>query len=170
MSDLLVNRVAKSGLITLNLEDFYPQEEFVNFDLKDYLFMEMILKEKDFRAALKEYDWDQLEGKILLITNSSDAIVPMWSYMLIASYAAGIVKDSFVGTQKEYLAHYYAQFINSMSVKEYQEKMLVIKGCSNKPVPEEAYQALTKKLVPVAKSIMFGEPCSTVPIYKMKKK
>lgn len=162
----LVNRVAQSGLITVNLEQFFPENEIISFDLKDYLFKEMILKEKDFRTALKEIDWMKFQDSILIIYCSNNAIIPIWAYMLIASYAEPFCKDIFVGTKKEYLNHYYKTKIDALSMETYIDQKIVIKGCSGKPVPEGAYQYLTSRLRPFAKSIMFGEPCSTVPIYK----
>lgn len=162
----LVNRVAQSGLITLNLEEHFPSAEMVDFDLKDYLFMELILKEKDFRAALKEHDWTQYEGKVLLVFCSTDAIIPVWAYMLVATYAQPYATAIYQGTQEEYLKQYYEQVVSTFPVNEYEDKRIVIKGCSDKPVPPAAYLALTRALRPFAKSIMYGEPCSTVPIYK----
>lgn len=165
----IVNRVASSGLITLNLEKYYPQAAIVPFDVKEYLFMEMILKEKDFRAALKAHDWTQYEGKILTVFCSADAIIPVWAYMLVATYAEPIAADVFQGTQEEYLKVHYREVLNSLNYEEYTDQRIVIKGCSNKPVPPAAYAALTKNLRPYVKSIMYGEPCSTVPIYKKPK-
>ena len=162
----LVNRVANSGLITLNLEDYYPKQEIATFDLKGFLFMEMILKEKDFRAALKEHDWAQYEGKILTVLCSVDAIIPVWAYMLVATYAEPFATDIFQGTQEEYLKAVYRNVLKDMDFSPYEAKRIVIKGCSNKPVPPAAYLALTTKLRPYAQSIMYGEPCSTVPIFK----
>lgn len=166
----LVNRVAASGLITINLEDFYPAEELIIFDIKDYLFMELILKEKDFRAALKEQDWSQYEGKRLLVYCSTDAIIPVWAYMLVATYAAPFATDIFQGDQEAYLKTYYTQTIAKIDPTQYEQQRIVVKGCSDKPVPPAAYLALTQKLRPFAKSIMYGEPCSTVPIFKQPKK
>lgn len=162
----LVNRVAASGLITINLESYYPTQEIAHFDLKDYLFMELILKEKDFRAALKEHDWDQYEGKILLVYCSADAIIPVWAYMLVAAKAGGITHEVFQGSQDDYLRQHFQRTIDAFELADYQDKRLVIKGCSDKPVPASAYLAVTDRLKPVAKSIMYGEPCSTVPVYK----
>ncbi len=169
MSNILVNRVAKSGIVTLNLEEYYPDTEFIIFDIKDYLFKEFILKEKDFRQALNEYDWSGCDAKTLLIYCSNDAIVPIWAYMLVASHAEAYAKESYVGDQEMYLNHYYQVKINSLDISEYTDKRIVIKGCSNKPVPSGAYQELTRRLKPIALSIMFGEPCSMVPIYKKPK-
>lgn len=162
----LVNRVAASGLITIKLEEYYPTADFATFDLKDYLFMELILKEKDFRAALKEHDWSQYEGKILLVYCSADAIIPVWAYMLVAANAGGIANEVFQGTQESYLQQHFQREVDGLNAEDYADKRLVIKGCSEKPVPASAYLAVTAKLKPVAKSIMYGEPCSTVPVYK----
>lgn len=162
----LVNRVANSGLITLNLEDYYPKQEIATFDLKGFLFMEMILKEKDFRAALKEHNWTQYEGKILTVLCSADAIIPVWAYMLVATYAEPFATDIFQGTTEEYLKAVYRGVLKDMDFSQYEGKRIVIKGCSNEPVPPAAYLALTTKLRPFAQSIMYGEPCSTVPIFK----
>ena len=147
MDKPLVNRVANSGIITINLEDHYPQQEIVVFDLKDYLFKELILKEKDFRSALKEFDWEQLDGKILLVHCSSDAIIPVWAYMLVASHASPNATEIFQGTQKEYLKNHYNSVISELDVQQFENQRIVIKGCSNKPVPPSAYADLTLSLI-----------------------
>ena len=165
----LVNRVAASGLITLNLEDFFPEGEIAVFDLKAYLFMELILKEKDFRKALKALDWSQYTDKHLLITCSADAIIPIWAYMLVTVYAAPIAKSVFQGTKEEFYKQSFIKTLYQLDISQYKNQLLVIKGCSDKPVPTAAYVELTRLLQPVAKSIMFGEPCSTVPLYKKPK-
>ncbi len=170
MSDLLVNRVANSGLITLNLEEYYPKHTFAQIDLKDYLFMELILKEKDFRKALKEIDWTRYQDKILLVDCSADAIIPTWAYMLIAAYAAPYVYDYWQGNQTGYLKHHYKKEIQQIDISDFEGKRIVIKGCSNLEVPASAYLELTSRLQPSAQSIMFGEPCSTVPIFKRPRK
>lgn len=162
----LVNRVANSGIEVINLEEYYPQEEFVDFDLKPYLFKELIIKEKDFRSALKELDWSTYQDKVVCVFSSADAIIPVWAYMLVSSYLSDIAKVSYQGTQTDYLSHHYVNTIGALNVSSYQEKRVVIKGCSNKPVPPIAYATLTGKLKPFAQSIMYGEPCSTVPIFK----
>lgn len=164
----LVNRVAESGLITLNLEDDYPKSPFVVFDIKEYLFKELLLKEKDFRNDLKAIDWSQYQNKIVLITCTSDAIIPLWAYMLISAYVEPYASDIFEGTQEEYLKYHYKNVISQMNTDDFNDQRIVIKGCGKKQVPASAYADLTKKLRPLAKSIMFGEPCSTVPIYKKK--
>lgn len=166
----LVNRVAESGLITLNLEDFFPKEAIAVFDIKNYLFMELILKEKDFREACKDHDWAQYEGKHLVIDCTADAIIPVWAYMLVAAYAAPFAKDIFQGDVDNFYKTYYAQKLANFDASQYEGKRVVIKGCSDKPVPPAAYVNLTHKLQPFAQSIMYGEPCSTVPIFKRPRK
>lgn len=165
----LVNRVATSGLITINLEEFFPKAEVAHFDLKDYLFMELILKEKDFREALAEHDWVQYQGKILLVYCTADAIIPMWSYMLVAAYAAPYAIDIFQGNADAYYQSAFQQAIARINPEHYAQQRIVIKGCSDKPVPASAYLDITRRLQPFVKSIMYGEPCSTVPIYKQAK-
>jgi len=166
----LVNRIANSGIKVLNLEEYYPIASTVEFDLKPYLFKELILKEKDFRTALKELDWTQYADKIVLVFNSNDAIIPVWAYMLVSSYLEGVAKEIFQGSKTEHLKYHYGQVINNLDASEYAESRVVIKGCSNKPVPPSAYAAVTAKLKPFAQSIMYGEPCSTVPIFKRPRK
>jgi hypothetical protein len=170
MEEQLVNRVANSGLITLNLEEFFPQGEVINFDLKDYLFKELILKEKDFRTALKEHDWSQYEGKILLVYCSTDAIIPVWAYMLVTAYATPHAADIFQGDAEAYYKAAFAKALADLDASQYDQQRIVIKGCSDKPVPAAAYMELTRKLQPYAQSIMYGEPCSTVPIFKRPRK
>lgn len=166
----LVNRVANSGLITLNLEDYFPAAPVVIFDLKDYLFMELILKEKDFREALKSHDWTQYAGKHVVVTCSTDAIIPVWAYMLVSVYAQPVAASVFQGTIEEFYKMAFLQALATVDGSDYTDKRIVIKGCSNKPVPPSAYVELTNKLRPYAKTIMYGEPCSTVPIYKQPRK
>lgn len=162
----LVNRVAASGLITLKLEEYFPKEELALFDLKDFLFMGLILKEKDFREALKDHDWTQYEGKNLAVFCSADAIIPVWAYMLVTTYAAPHAKDVFQGTADEFYKYAFQKALDALDVSQYEDQRIVIKGCSDKPVPPSAYVELTRKLQPYARSIMYGEPCSTVPIFK----
>lgn len=167
---VLVNKVAESGLITINLENYFPQQSFAVFDLKDYLFHGLILKEKEFRDALKSLDWTRYEQKLVLITCSTDAIIPLWAYMLIESYLHGIAADTYQGSEEEYLRMYYRNVLSQIDVAKYIDQRIVIKGCSNKPVPAYAYGYITQLLKPYAQSIMFGEPCSTVPIFKRPRK
>lgn len=165
----LVNRVAQSGLVTIDLEELYPAGEIVSFDLKDYLFMGLILKEKDFREALKALDWSQYQGKNLAVFCSADAIIPMWAYMLVATYAAPYAEDIAQSTPGQFAETAFLKRLATLNISDYEGKRLVIKGCSDKPVPPSAYLEITRRLQPVALSIMFGEPCSTVPVYKKAK-
>ncbi len=169
VENTLVNRVAKSGLVTLRLEEFFPKEEMAVFDLKDYLFMGLILKEKDFREALANHDWAQYEGKNLAVFCSADAIIPTWAYMLVTVYAEPFAKDVFQGTKDEFYKHIFQKALDAVDAEQYAGQRIVVKGCSDHPVPASAYVELTRKLRPHAQSIMFGEPCSTVPIYKKPK-
>jgi hypothetical protein len=162
----LVNRVAASGLITIDLTDYLPKTEVAVFDLKDYLFRELILKEKDFREAVKAHDWTAYEGKTLLVYCSSDAIIPMWAYMLVATHAAPYAATVFQGDREAYAHHYLYQQLAGLDLDSFTDQRIVIKGCGDEAVPAGAYLEITRLLQPVAKSIMYGEPCSTVPIYK----
>ncbi|HVZ25812.1 MAG TPA: DUF2480 family protein [Sediminibacterium sp.] len=168
MSEILVNKVAASGLVTLDLAEFYPKEEIVLFDLKDFLFMGLILKEKDFRTALQELDWTGYQDKIVAITCSTDAIIPVWAYMLVAAYLQPRVKALGIGTEEQVRKEQLCNAIRDMDTAAFQDQRVVIKGCGELPIGEDAYLAITAKLLPVVKSIMYGEPCSTVPIYKRK--
>jgi len=162
----LVNRVANSGLVTINLEDFFPKGKVMIFDLKDYLYMELILKEKDFRAALKEHDWTKYEGVNLLVICSTDAIIPVWAYMLVAGHAEPFANEIFQGDEETFYKVAFEKALMNFDGAEHEGGRVIIKGCSNKPVPPAAYVMLTKKLRPFAQAIMYGEPCSTVPIFK----
>ncbi|MCH5599983.1 DUF2480 family protein [Niabella ginsengisoli] len=169
MEEVIRNKVAESGIITLNLEDFYPKEEIVIFDIKDYLFMEMILKEKDFREALKQHDWQQYTGKNVGITCTADAIVPLWAYMLITTYLQPIANYVAAGDVDELKKRILLKNINAININEYIDKRVVIKGCGDISIGEFAYAEITRVLLPVVKSLMYGEPCSTVPVYKKDK-
>ncbi len=162
----LVNRVATSGLVTIDLEEFYPAGEIVAFDLKNYLFMELILKEKDFREALKNHDWAQYTGKNLAVYCSADAIIPMWAYMLVAVHAAPYATDIAQCPPEAFAETAFLKKLATLDLSGYEGKRLVVKGCSDQPVPPAAYLDLTRRLQPIALSILFGEPCSTVPVYK----
>ncbi|HRO08097.1 MAG TPA: DUF2480 family protein [Saprospiraceae bacterium] len=165
----LVNRVAASGLITLNLEDYFPTSEIATFDIKDYLFHGLILREKDFRDALKQLDWSVYKDKIVLVNCSTDAVIPLWAYMLIENYLMHIATDTYQGTEEEYLRMFYRETLENTDFTQYQNQRIVIKGCGNKPVPSYAYTKITALLIPLVQSLMFGEPCSTVPIFKKAK-
>jgi Protein of unknown function (DUF2480) len=166
MSDIIVNKVAESGLITFDLEEFYPKGHIAVFDLKDYLFMGLILKEKDYRAALLATDWTKYQDKYVAITCTADAIIPMWANMLAASYLQPVAKDVVFGNEQQLITNVLTKNLAVVKGEEYTDKRVVVKGCGDIAIPETAYVDITNKLRPFAKSIMYGEPCSTVPIYK----
>lgn len=167
--DAIVNKIAASGIITLDPADFLPKEEIVVFDLKPFLFRELILKEKDFRESLKNHDWERYRNKVVTITCSADAIIPMWAYMLVASYLESIVSDILFGDNEEAVKQSAIKSVDKLDPEEFRDQRIVLKGCGDRSVPADVYIALMKKLKPVVKSVMFGEPCSTVPVYKQKK-
>ena len=166
MSDSLVNKVAESGLVTLNLEKYIPSGEIILFDLKDYLFMGLILKEKDFRESLKQIDWEIFRGKNVAVTCTADAIIPVWAYMLVASYLQPVAKDFITGDEKQMHRYLFVKNLAAIDPYEFAEKRVVIKGCGDVHVDDFAYTEITKILRPHVKSIMYGEPCSTVPVFK----
>ncbi len=166
MSEPFINKVAESGIITLNLEEFFPKEQVVIFDIKDYLFMGLILKEKDFRQALKDLNLEEYKNKIVAVVCSAEAIIPMWAYMLISSVLLQTAHAVMMGDENEVIKKILIKNIQQIEIKEFTDKRIVIKGCGETPIPEEAYLEITNLLRPVAKSIMYGEPCSTVPVYK----
>lgn len=168
MENELTNRVSESALVTINLEDYYPKEEVAVFDLKDYLFMGLILKEKDFREALKNLDLSTFTNKTVAVTCTADAVIPMWAYMLVASVLQPVAAEVVFGNEEQTKKQILLTNISQLNVKEFADKRIVIKGCGDLPVGEAAYLQATKILRPVAKSIMYGEPCSTVPIFKKK--
>jgi hypothetical protein len=164
----IINKVALSGLITLDLEDYYHRGERVVYDLKDNLFMGMILKEKDFREFLKTHDWTQYTGKNVAITCTEDAIVPTWAYMLLALHLRPHAHSVVFGDLDDLEAKLFYDALQAINPEDYRDARVVVKGCSKHPVPTAAYVEITQKLQPVAKSLMFGEPCSTVPLFKRK--
>lgn len=170
MSDALVNRVASSGLITLKPEEWAPAQSLMVFDLKEYLFMSMILKEQDFRDSMKTHDWAQYQDKVLCVYCSTDAIIPSWGYMLVATMATPFAKEVFFGTQDQWISRQLMHHIENLDLTPYVDQRVIIKGCSDHvAIGPEIYVALTSRLVPVVKSLMFGEPCSTVPVFKRPK-
>lgn len=168
MDEKIINKVTESGLVTLDLAQFYPRDDMVIFDLKDYLFMGIILKEKDFREALKNLDLENFRNKNVAITCSADAIIPVWAYMLVAAQLQPIAKEIVVGDEKELHRRLFLKNLAAINTAEFVNQRIVIKGCGDTPIDEFAYAEATRVLLPVAKSIMYGEPCSTVPVYKKK--
>lgn len=169
MPEEIINRVANSSLKTIDLEDFYPKGSRIVFDIKDWLFEGLILKEKDFREQVSNYNWSQYENSYVVLTCSTDAIIPSWAYLLVTTELAPFAKKIVVGDLELLETVLFQEIINTLDVSEYKEKPVIIKGCANKPIPASAYTLLIEKVQPVAKTIMFGEACSTVPLYKKKK-
>lgn len=166
MEEVFVNKVQESGIITLDLEEFYPRSETVVFDMKDHLFMGLILKEKDFRETMKTLDLTPYNEKNVALTCTADAIIPVWAYMLVVSYLEPVAKEIVFGDTDFLHKTLFLKNIAAINPADYEDKRVVIKGCGELPISESAYVAITALLRPVAKSIMYGEPCSTVPIYK----
>ena len=168
MAELFNNKVAESGILSIDLASLLPSNEIILFDIKPYLFMELILKEKEFRAALLTTDWTIYKDKVVGIVCSTDAIIPMWANMLIVSALNPFAKAVYFGNENKVREQLLLENIGSLNINEYTDQRVVIKGCGDTPIGESAYIAITQKLRPVVKSIMYGEPCSTVPVYKKK--
>lgn len=168
MDQPVINKVADSGLISLDPAEFYPAEKIQLFDLKEHLFMGLILKEKDFRVALQNTEWQPYKDCAVGIVCTADAIIPLWAYMLVASalepFASFIIK----GNEDQVREALFIRNIAALSPENYTDQRVVVKGCGEKAIPESIYVAITHLLRPVAKSIFFGEPCSTVPVFKRK--
>jgi hypothetical protein len=169
MEQEIINKVTQSALLTLDLEQFFPKEKIQLFDLKPFLFMELILKEKDFRAALLATDWTIYKDEIVGIYCSADAVIPVWAFMLVTAYLQPYAKEVIMGDEATVLRQLITSRIQSINPDEYKDKRVVIKGCGEKPIGDFAFLEITKLLRPVVKSIMYGEPCSTVPVYKAPK-
>ena len=168
MAELFNNKVAESGILSIDLASFLPSNEIILFDIKPFLHMELILKEKEFRAALLTTDWTIYQDKVVGIICSVDAIIPMWANMLIVSALSPFAKAVYFGDENKAREQLLLENINRLNINEYSDQRVVIKGCGDTPIGESAYIAITQKLRPVVKSIMYGEPCSTVPVYKKK--
>lgn len=164
----IVNRVAGSALQVFDLEDYYPEGERVGLDISGWLLEGLVLREKDFRESLKNHNWQQYTGNFVAVHCSTDAIVPAWAYMLVTVYLQPFAKKVIQGTPEQLNILIYQEILDSLNYAAYEGKPVIIKGCSHKPVPQEAYVMASQKLLPVAKSIMFGEACSSVPLYKRK--
>lgn len=166
MSEEIVNRVANSPIVSIDLEDYYHHGDRIVYDIADNLFQRMILKEKDFRQFVKEHDWEQYRGKNLSIICSEDAIVPTWAYMLLMTKLEGVAHMVVMGSLETLEYALFQQALSKVDIEELQDRPVVVKGCGNLPIPESAYVELTRLLKPHVKSLMYGEPCSTVPLYK----
>ena len=162
----IVNKVAQSSLVTIDLDEYLSKVEVVFFDLKPFLFQELILREKDFRMAIKELDWSVYEGKNFIVGCSSDAIIPTWAYMLVGSKLSGFAQDYCVGEEQDIERMKIDKSIYQLSQEDYDDAKVIIKGCGNLKFRDYAYTEVTKVLVEKVSSLMYGEPCSTIPVYK----
>lgn len=169
MAEEIINRVANSKLKVIDLEDYYPNGQRILFDIKDWLLEGLVLREKEFRTHVAEHDWSQYNNCYVALHCSTDAIVPDWAYMLIALELQNYSKLTAIGTLEDLESLIYSSIIAELDLSIYQDMPVIIKGCSNKPVPANALVLLSQKLKPIAKSIMFGEACSSVPLFKKKK-
>lgn len=168
MAEEIVNRVANSKLVVIDLEDYYPSGRRVLLDIKDWLFEGLVLREKEFRAQASTHDWSQYRDAYVALTCSTDAIVPAWAYMLLTMHLEPYAKKILIGNLEHLEVSIYQTIVENMDVSPFKGKPLIIKGCSNKPVPANAYILLSQKLKPIANSIMYGEACSSVPLFKKK--
>lgn len=168
MDEEIINRIVNSKLVVIDLEDYYPKGERKLFDIKDWLYEELVLREKDFRDRIQQHDWSQYQDQYIALTCTSDAIVPAWAFMLLTMHLQPYAKRIIVGDLVQLETSVYQDIIQNLDITEFVDKPLIIKGCSNKPVPPNAYILLSQKLKPIAKSIMYGEACSSVPLFKRK--
>lgn len=166
----IVNRVAKSGIITIDLDGFYDDNNQLVFDIKPLLFQEMILREKDFRNYIKEHDWAQYKGKHVSIYCSSEALIPAWAYMLLTVQLQPYAESIGYGDKRALEKQIFLHAIEKLSLEDYKGARVVIKGCSKTEVPPEIYIEITRRLKPIVNNLMYGEPCSTVPVYKESRK
>jgi len=169
MAQEIINRVEKSPLVTIDLEDFYPQGQRLLFDISDWLYEGLMLKEKDFRESVENHDWSQYQDNYVALACKTDAIIPSWAYLLLTTKLTKFAKKVVVGTLELLETVIFQEIILTLDITKYKDKPIIIKGCSNKPIPETASTLLVEKLLPTARTIMFGEACSTVPLYKRKK-
>jgi hypothetical protein len=165
---MIQNKVAESELVSVDLNTFIPSEKPVLFDLKDFLFKGLILKEKDYRQALQNMNWDEYREKYVLVLCSADVIIPVWAYMLAVVYLEPVAKEVYFNNEHSWKETMIFRGIDAINTEEYINKRVIIKGCGEEPVPESAFFYITKKLLPFVKSLMYGEPCSTVPVFKKK--
>jgi len=165
---MLINKVSQSGLIVLDLEEYYPSDSVMELDISTLLFKGLLLREKEFRMALKEYNWDAFENKVVALWCSTDAIVPQWAYMLVTSYLAPVAKDVIFGSPQNVEEDLLINSLDGINIEAYTDERVIIKGCGKLEKSGKAYVHISKLLFPVVKTLMFGEPCSTVPVYKKK--
>lgn len=166
MNKEIINRVANSALITIDLSDYAPKETIKNLDLKKFLFKGLVLKEKEFRLSLKKFDFSVYKDKTVALNCSSDSILPMWALMLITSYLNSVNADVYFGIKEEIFQQIFRQNINAINVDRFKNKKVIVKGCGDITLTENLYIAITKKLQNIVSSLMFGEACSAVPVFK----
>lgn len=166
MADEIINRVANSKLVAIDLEDYYPDGKRILFDIKDWLLEGLVLREKDFREKAKSFNWSQYQNCYVALTCSTEATIPAWAYMLLVVYLEPFVEKVIIGDLEVLETSIYQDIISQLKTSDYIDKPVIIKGCSHKPVPANAYVMLINKLKPLAKSIMYGEACSAVPLFK----
>lgn len=166
MAEEIINRVANSKLVTIDLEDYYSPGERIVFDIKDWLLDGLVLREKDFRENAKNHDWSKYQNTYVALNCSTDAIIPGWAYMLVSTYLNPIAKKIVIGNLEQLETILYTEVLEKMDFSEYKDLPVIVKGCSRKPVPQNAYIQLINKLQPIARSIMYGEACSSVPLFK----
>lgn len=166
MEPIINNKVAESGIVTLNLEQYLPSEKILSIDLKDFLFMGMVVKEKDFRAQLLSTDWNKFQNSLVAVYCSTDAIIAPWAFALVSTYLAEKARRVFMGTPQDFLNQLIFEEIEHINLNLFVDKRVVLKGCGDINIPVAAYLYTANKLTPVVKSLMYGEPCSTVPLYK----
>lgn len=169
MQGEIVNRVANSKLVTIDLDRLYPKGDRITLDISKWLFKGLIVREKEFRSQLKEHDWEQYKNTYVILTCSTDAIVPGWAYLLITTYLQPYSKLIIQGTQADLDSYLMMQVINGLDFTEYEGKPVIIAGCSDNPIPESSYLLLLQKLMPIASNIMYGEACSSVPLFRNRK-
>jgi hypothetical protein len=169
MAEEIINRIANSKLVTFDLEDFYPEGERILFDISPWLLEGIVLKEQEFRAAAKSHDWSQYQDTYIALYCSTEAIIPGWAFMLLTTYLSPVAKKVAVGTLDDLETILFSEIIEKIDVEDFRDKPIIIKGCAHKPIPQNAFVLLTAKFQTVAKSIMYGEACSFVPLYKKNK-
>ncbi|TXD70079.1 DUF2480 family protein [Aequorivita lipolytica] len=168
MNEEIINRVANSKLVTFNLEELYLKGERVSFDISQWLLEGIVLRESEFRENAKEYDWTQYQDKFVALYCSTDAIIPGWAYLLLSLHLAPFAAKVTVGNLEELESILFAELLQNLDVSEFKGKSIIIKGCAHKPIPQNAYVLLAQKLQPISKSIMYGEACSSVPLFRRK--
>ncbi len=166
MTDTIVNKVARSSLKPINLEDYYPAGRRVFIDLKDWLYEGSILREKDYREAIRRHEFSQYQDAYVAVDCTEDAIIPTWAFMLMTSSLAPFARKVVVGSLEQLESVLYREVIDNLDPGDFKDQRIVLKGCGDKPVPNDAFAVFVQKVYPVARSILFGEPCSTVPVYK----